>query len=147
MAFKTCGKCGETKEVARFTKSTGNSTGYRSPCKDCNNLYYQNRRKTKYEQVRSYEKKFHRERALRSNFNLTEADYQALLKKQEGGCAICAQQQADTTGRRLAVDHCHTTGKVRGLLCGRCNTGLGMFTDNLELLTKAFDYLEESRYK
>lgn len=76
---------------------------------------------------------------LRRNFGITIEEYNALLEKQNGVCAIC---QSKHKTMRLSVDHCHKTGKVRGLLCGRCNTGIGMLLDSPELVTAAKKYLE-----
>ena len=75
---------------------------------------------------------------LRSRYGLSVADYDALLSRQGGVCRIC--RQTCSTGKRLAVDHDHVTGEVRGLLCTRCNRGLGYFT--LETLRRAVAYLE-----
>lgn len=61
-----------------------------------------------------------------------------LYASQAGLCAICGKEPED---RRLAMDHCHATGRVRGLLCMHCNVGLGMFKDNKEVLEKAIAYL------
>lgn len=70
-------------------------------------------------------------------YGLSEAQYQAMAEKQGGKCAIC--QGVSKTGRRLSIDHCHSTGRVRGLLCDGCNLGLG----HLEhVLTQAAAYLE-----
>lgn len=80
--------------------------------------------------------KGHRQ-ALRRK-GLTPEDYGAMLAQQSNRCAICANTQA---GRRLAVDHCHTTGVVRGLLCSACNIGLGCFKDSIELLNSAVSYI------
>ena len=62
-----------------------------------------------------------------------------LYQKQDGKCAICAE--VPSTQRGLHVDHCHESGKVRGLLCHGCNTALGSFKDNPDLLTKAIEYI------
>lgn len=62
-------------------------------------------------------------RGLKSRFGINEAEYMLLFDEQRGRCAICG----GTENRRLAVDHNHKTGKVRGLLCGACNTKLGWF--------------------
>lgn len=79
------------------------------------------------------------------NYGLTLDNYNALLQKQEGGCAVCKKVPSPTkTGRSgLHVDHDHVTGKVRGLLCSRCNTFMGYAdkTDFTELITKAEAYL------
>jgi Recombination endonuclease VII len=72
--------------------------------------------------------------------------FDALLKAQEGMCAICGTDKGSSTGkddRRLAVDHCHATGAVRGLLCGNCNRMLGLAKDSPDLLRKAAAYLEK----
>lgn len=79
---------------------------------------------------------------LRAKFGLEMDDYEKLLKKQRGRCAICRKPEI---GKRLAIDHCHKTNVVRGLLCSKCNRGLGHFDDNLKYLTKAVEYLKESK--
>ncbi len=75
-------------------------------------------------------------------YGITEQDYQVLLAKQNGVCAICVNVCA--SGRRLAVDHCHTTLAVRGLLCTKCNRGVGLFADSAARLRAAADYLDEA---
>lgn len=79
-----------------------------------------------------------RERKLRE-YGLTTAAYDALVVQQAGRCAICPEQYSDS--KPLHVDHCHTTGDVRGLLCLRCNTALGLFQDDTDRLTAAITYL------
>lgn len=74
-------------------------------------------------------------------FGLTPEDYQEMLAQQNNVCAICGRRDRN---KSLAVDHNHTTGKVRGLLCGRCNTGLGQFQDDIRLLASAIVYLEDN---
>ena len=76
-----------------------------------------------------------RSRALKRCYGLSQGAYDAMLDGQGGGCALCGQKCK--SGRSLAVDHCHTTGTVRGLLCGNCNRGLGMFQDDPELMRRA----------
>lgn len=73
-------------------------------------------------------------------YGLTELDYESLLKKQHGVCAICKRPEAQV--KKLAVDHCHDENKIRGLLCMRCNVGLGNFEDNPNLLKAALMYLQ-----
>lgn len=73
-------------------------------------------------------------------FGLTPDGYRAILKYQEGKCAICRMPEKFKS--RLAVDHSHETGKIRGLLCRDCNTSLGKLHDSAELLRRAADYLE-----
>lgn len=85
-----------------------------------------------------------REAHLRRSYGIAQADYDAMLAAQGGGCAICgktAEQQKRYTNY-LHVDHCHATGRVRGLLCDQHNLLLGRFNDDPALLRKAADYLE-----
>jgi len=81
-----------------------------------------------------------RKSQLKRWYGLTPEDYDALLEKQNGVCAIC--KQVCVSGRRLAVDHDHITGKVRGLLCCKCNRGLGNFGDDVSRIKQALEYLQ-----
>lgn len=74
---------------------------------------------------------------LWKNYKITSAQYFELLAKQNGKCAICG----NISKQKLHVDHCHFTNKVRGLLCGSCNRGIGLFKDDRYLLNKAIEYL------
>ncbi len=74
---------------------------------------------------------------------ITLAEYEALLVKQNGACAVC--RDACDSGMRLAVDHDHSTGRIRGLLCRRCNQGIGVMRDDPARLRRAADYLEAKR--
>lgn len=76
---------------------------------------------------------------LKFRFGIGFEHYEALLRSQNGGCAICGGQ--NSKGRALAVDHCHKTGKVRGLLCSKCNSGIGMLGDSSLLLKIATEYV------
>lgn len=76
-------------------------------------------------------------------YGLTPESYAAIHEGQSGTCAIC--KSACPTGRRLSVDHCHSSGRVRGLLCSNCNIGIGNLRDSVEILRSAIAYLEESR--
>jgi len=85
---------------------------------------------------------------LLSTFGLTPADYDRLLVEQNGVCAICRQPETARHGktlRSLAVDHCHTTNRVRGLLCQACNLSLGKMQDDPLRLRAAADYVERNR--
>lgn len=95
------------------------------------------------ESVRKHAKIYQANWGLQKNFGLTIDDYNQILKKQNGVCAICFKKSEKAKGRwgKLYVDHCHKTGKIRGLLCNRCNLGLGHFEDSPELLFSATNYL------
>jgi Autographiviridae endonuclease VII len=78
-----------------------------------------------------------RTKRLQKHYGLSEEEYDALLAKQSGACAICRRRPKG----RLCVDHCHLTGMVRGLLCRKCNLGLGCLVDDAASLISAFAYL------
>lgn len=87
---------------------------------------------------------------LKKMYGITLAEYEQMLEAQGGGCAICGGQETaahKTTQlkRRLAVDHCHVTKKVRGILCTSCNTVLGNAKDDIDILLKAVEYLQRSK--
>jgi len=86
-----------------------------------------------------------RRKGLWESYKMTIDEYQKMYNEQNGLCLICNQQTQGRGAKKntLAVDHTHETGKIRGLLCSHCNTGLGLFRDNKELLQKAIDYLNE----
>lgn len=79
---------------------------------------------------------------LRKKFGITQEQYEDLLAVQGGGCAICGSTETIRGKRSLCIDHDHATGKVRGILCHRCNVCIGQAHDDPELLRKAVAYLE-----
>lgn len=91
------------------------------------------------ELFKAYRKKW----ALKTRYNLTLEQYNAMLMTQNGVCLICNGNQS--TRRALVVDHCHRSGKVRGLLCDPCNIGLANFRENKESLKNAITYLAALR--
>ena len=78
-------------------------------------------------------------------YGLTPESYNEMLEKQGGGCAICGSKDHGGAKRttRFPVDHCHETGKTRGLLCHRCNRALGFFKDDIQTLQNAVKYLND----
>lgn len=76
-------------------------------------------------------------------YQMTPEQYAAKVEEQQGRCAICA---IEPEARALAVDHNHTTGRVRGLLCHNCNVALGLFKEEPQFLKRAIAYLQEDRY-
>ena len=137
METKRCPKCGEIKEHSFFYRSKNHKDGCSSYCKVCQNL-----RSTSY--TRENKNKIPTTGySLKRRYGITTQDYLNLLKLQENKCAICKTSECHT-GRNFSVDHCHTTGKIRGLLCAHCNVGLGNFKDNSLLLKEAITYLERN---
>jgi hypothetical protein len=95
--------------------------------------------------VRQYGAEYHKNNGLMKVYGLTIENYKTMLDSQGHVCAICGKA-ADGMGaklRNLCVDHCHITGKIRGLLCTKCNSGLGHFKDNIQYLENAIIYLKE----
>lgn len=82
---------------------------------------------------------------LLRQYGLSLDAYESMVRAQEGRCAICRQDEPDRRRGRLAVDHDHRTGVVRGLLCTRCNTGLGAFGDDPEMVRTAERYLRGAK--
>ena len=83
-----------------------------------------------------------RQTHYRKRYGIDINIYEKMLESQNGCCAICGTAQAELK-KTLAVDHCHVTGRVRGLLCDPCNKGLGYFRDSLEIMSRAIDYLKD----
>lgn len=81
-----------------------------------------------------------RNRYLKGKYGITQLDYEMMLKRQRGGCAICTRKPSALT-KQLHVDHNHKTGKVRGLLCHQCNWYLGVIDDNRKILAKLGRYI------
>jgi len=104
---------------------------------------------------REYRKSEHGQQALRNQqlkkmFGITLGIYEAILEYQGGVCAICGKAETVINSgskklQALAVDHCHKTGVIRGLLCSKCNNGLGYFKDSTALLQTAIKYLESRK--
>ena len=98
--------------------------------------WYKKNRERRSEQMRWY-------RLLRS-YGITKSDYEKMLSRQGGCCAICGGTETRRASSFFHVDHCHETGVVRGLLCHKCNTAIGMLNDNPDLIRSALEYMEKS---
>ena len=129
-----CTKCGEVKERTKFFKDSQKKTGYRPACKICDMIGSKERQRN------NKNRKFN---VLKSATVVTKNQYLSLLSDQKDSCAICNKTTADNK-RNLSVDHCHNTKLVRGLLCTKCNFGLGYFNDDVELLNKSIQYLKNN---
>lgn len=94
------------------------------------------------EQIRKHNKEYNF-RKFKSDANITFEQFNEMYDKQEGKCRICGRHQTELK-RRLSVDHNHTTGKIRGLLCGKCNFMLGYASDDITLLSNAIKYINDT---
>lgn len=81
---------------------------------------------------------------LMLDHGMTVEEYRVIWQRQKGLCGICNKTETEA-GRRLAVDHCHKTGRVRGLLCGNCNRGIGNLQENIITLQSAINYLRRNK--
>ena len=128
--YRVCSTCKVEKKYSEFNRHKNQPHGFGYSCKEC--------LAKKHDPVKT------RTKRIKKVFGITFDDYNRMLKSQNNRCAIC---NSTATGNRrhknLNVDHCHTTGKVRGLLCHGCNSGIGSMKDDVELLDKAIAYLRE----
>lgn len=149
---KTCTKCLEEKNFSEFNKST--DTRLRSQCKTCQRAQWKDwreRNKDKREawNVKAREERYFFAKHLKAKFGLTLSDYDSLIAKQDNLCAICLKPETRKGKKKsdgflpLAVDHCHETGKIRALLCGACNTSLGLLREDVTILESMISYLKE----
>lgn len=155
--MKTCSMCKKSKLKSEFYKSSHHTGGLQPFCHDCVRVCREKYRSNpiKLQQERTANRRwrkshpenvrtFTRRRHLKVSFGITIEKYEHLFTIQNGRCAICGKQETAVLKEkviRLAVDHNHQTGKIRGLLCGRCNTALGLFQNNINILKQAIDYL------
>jgi len=134
-AEKICTHCKELKEIEKFSWINKSKTWKASMCKTCKtkmrkpNLEYIKRKQT----TRYFSK-------LKERYSLTKEQYHQMLENQGNKCKICN----NSSETKLHVDHCHTTNIVRGLLCNKCNQGLGSFKDNSQYLLQAIKYLQDT---
>lgn len=151
--MKVCNKCAETKPLTEFFKDKAFKDGHSSICKVCKTksiyLWRQNNpRKYNGGAKKWRDKNPDKQHAndIKRHYGLLIDDYNRLLVEQGNGCKICKKQHtADVKRGRLYVDHDHATGKIRGLLCGACNSALGYFCDNIDLLLEAVKYLKSTK--
>ena len=112
--------------------------------KACNKAYREkNRAKINaYARIHNKPHPDSRKYALKHCHSMTEEEFNELFAEQKGKCAICGKHQSEFK-KALHIDHCHKTGKLRGLLCSNCNTGIGLFKDDIENLKCAILYLNK----
>ena len=135
---RTCKKCGCTKPLTDFYK-----TGRKKDKPDAR--HYVCKQCTRERVAANHNPARYRAQHLKRQYNITVEDYDEMFEKQEGKCAICGSSSPGNTRRNsyFSVDHCHSTGKVRGLLCHPCNTALGLLKDNPETITNILSYLQK----
>jgi len=139
MQTKYCPQCQEIKSTVLFYRNSSNKQNCSAYCKVC-----QNKRTTLYVNANKEKMSPHLRRySLKKRYGLSIEDYNTMLEKQNGVCAIC--KKPNSTNKHFAVDHCHSTKKIRGILCDNCNKGLGVYHDDTSILQNAILYLENSK--
>lgn len=147
MNTRICSNCKSEKPISEFHRK---NNGTHSQCKICRGAYTASYRELHPEKSRLAVVKWvaenparsvesHKKSNLKRNYGLTLDEYGEMMARQKGCCAICSRSMETPN-----VDHCHETGRVRGLLCSTCNGGLGMFKDCVPLLEQAIRYLKIS---
>jgi hypothetical protein len=126
---RKCWRCKVVKPIDEFMRSKRQPSGYDYKCKICS-------------------QQLNRRHSLKRTYGITTQEYAEMLAEQEGLCAICRRpESAKRRGRvkPLAVDHCHDSSRVRGLLCHRCNAAIGLLQDDVNVLQQAIVYLTEPK--
>lgn len=155
--MKICKRCGVEHPRTMYGKDSSRKDGMKDVCKPCRQqeaaeYYGKNREnilvrdKKRYhavdEETRKARNRKNRERYLQATYNLSSEQIERMRKEQNNKCDIC-EVELGADWWQIHTDHCHTTGKVRGLLCNDCNRGLGGFKDSLFALDKAMKYLRK----
>jgi hypothetical protein len=135
--MKICKRCLNDKNLEEFPYRKSSKDKRRNICNPCAYKDMMSKYKTAQERAG-------RRSILKNRYNLTQEEYDLLLKNQNNTCAICdTKENVSKKGSifSLGVDHNHVSGKNRGLLCHRCNSGIGHLKDSILLLKKAIKYL------
>jgi len=143
---KQCTKCKEIKELNLFIKKNDIASGVGSICKTCVNKRCNAWNDRHRDKINARSRELYKNDngtkskncQLKHMYGITLDQYNQMLADQQDKCAICFRKRSKS--RRLAVDHCHKTGKVRGLLCTRCNLAFGYVNENLDTILGMVDY-------
>jgi len=138
-----CHRCGESKPADEFYPHASTARGYQYWCKNC--CAQGRRERARIPQDPNLTRKY----ALKTAYRITPEEYDTMYKRQEGRCAICGDRKSSwqpgmgVKGRQLflVVDHDHQTGRIRGLLCTRCNIGIGQFREDPAIMNAAIQYV------
>lgn len=148
-----CSKCGEHRSIEEMARNKNRLDGIDCWCRPCHRKSSRRYAEANPAKVaasqRAYRASTERRPSTRDNrkvnlkarFDMTPEQYDELLTAQGGGCAICGEHRVERGRHNMHVDHDYTTGAVRGILCGTCNRGVGMFADSPERLEAAATYL------
>ena len=139
---KKCTVCKESKSVTEYYKDSRSKDSYSYRCRDCEKKARIKYRKGSRESYLKSVRKNYRKRV----YGLNEEAFKEIWLKQGGKCPVCEKELTDELGTKhlpskAVIDHCHDTGKIRGILCTMCNKGIGLLGDRRETIVKALKYL------
>jgi hypothetical protein len=134
--MKKCKRCNSLRALKSFFKDKSRKSGLHPWCKKCDDVYRRMWKKKNPE----LDKLIRMKTKLKIRYGMTLEERNVLSRKQKNKCAICKKKFVDTPH----IDHSHKTGKVRGLLCLKCNVGVSNFNDSIIHLKKAILYLEKN---
>jgi len=141
-----CTTCKDVKPLTEFSKANTRIDGYNDNCKSCNSLSYKKSAiNLKQNNIALFKHKSCM-RALKTDYGITEIEFQAIMNDQKGCCAICGIDFSELQ-RRADVDLCHITKQIRGLLCSDCNILLGKAKEDRNILFNAVTYLDSREYE
>ncbi|HZX49542.1 MAG TPA: endonuclease VII domain-containing protein [Candidatus Paceibacterota bacterium] len=145
---KKCTRCGKTNSDVSFSLKKNSTSVIAKRCDDCRSSAAVTWGARNPEKIRVANERFKasgkaRYSRLLKKYNISESLYLELLKKQGGRCAICKHSSPRGRYPVFNVDHDHNTGRIRGLLCGNCNRGLGYLGENLKVLKSAINYVKK----
>lgn len=148
---RVCTRCSIKKDISEYYKrKTRNGYRVRSHCKKCCNISATEWNRLHPQKSKEYIKRHRRKHGKQASieyackkYGITVSEYLEKFRKQNGKCAICGVPHLELK-YRFSIDHCHTTNKFRGLLCGNCNIMLGMAKDSESILENAIHYLKKS---
>lgn len=138
---KWCGKCKSWLPLSCFSKNRVKWDGLQERCDNCRRLHWGKTGKYTRTMVPLKIARIRRRTRLIKSYGLTNDEFDSMLEKQHYKCAICGTK--DWGRLSPSIDHDHTTGKVRALLCNRCNRTLGLAEDSPQLLNKMIKYLKK----
>lgn len=158
--MKTCSKC---NQPGSFYKDKNAAGGFRAVCKTCDKAkasnwnkanadkhadHEKNYRQSNVDQMKANKKRYYennsrsvKNSALKYNYGLSIEEFDLMKSNQNNSCNLCKRDESELD-RPLCVDHCHTSGKVRSLLCAQCNSALGLIKENIETAKNLLAYLE-----
>jgi hypothetical protein len=162
---RVCFSCKTSKPLVDFARDRARdkdgTEGRTRNCKECRRVSFKDWASKNKDRIASHNKankelrkayyadpdrkrKYRGDWLLRT-YGISHEKYDEMLAAQGGVCAICSQPERSARNRHLAVDHCHKTGKVRGLLCTNCNRALGLFSESPAVLSFAINYIERNK--